>query len=397
MASWKKIIVSGSQAELAAVSASNLTNDNILVAGAGGVIEGSGITYDGSTLGLGSSILTSTGATSILTGSFSGSFTGDGSGLTGVASDLSIKDQNDNTDTVNLLSDELTFSGSNGFDFTVSDNKLTLNSPQKLGITDSPTFGTGSFAGVSVGDLNINTAVANGAQLQSGGPLSIDVAALKFVGNTVSSSIIPIANQAFDLGSASYIWDNIHGRSLRAGTLFTGTITGSNATLTILGDTIDIDAASELSIDAANAITITSTGDTVRVEGTTFDGDNVTIPGNLYVNGDTVNVNTANLDVEDSYILLRSGSATAGDSGIIFGGSEGNAQSGSLLFWDASYNTNDGRLSVKNEVASDVTGNIVPDYHVAGVIEGSEATAETAQADHPGNIRIDGGDIFIYV
>jgi len=42
-------------------------------------------------------------------------------------------------------------------------------------------------------------------------------------------------------------------------------------------------------------------------------------------------------------------------------------------------------------------GNVTPTYHVAGVVEGNAAAAETAQADHPGNIRIDGDDIFIYV
>ena len=81
----------------------------------------------------------------------------------------------------------------------------------------------------------------------------------------------------------------------------------------------------------------------------------------------------------------------------MFGGSTGVAQSGSLMFWDASYNSNDGRLAVKNQVAASVTGNQTPDYHVAGVYEGSAANAATAQADHPGNIRVEGGEIFIYV
>jgi hypothetical protein len=44
MANWKKVIVSGSNAELTSITSSVLTNDNLLVAGTGGAIENSGIT-----------------------------------------------------------------------------------------------------------------------------------------------------------------------------------------------------------------------------------------------------------------------------------------------------------------------------------------------------------------
>ena len=498
MASWKKILVSGSAAELSAITASNLTNDNILVAGTGGALEASGITYDGSALNLGSSTLTSTGASSVLSGSFSGSFEGDGSSLTGLVStldisgstgagsvslktqdlsftgttgeitsaasgqsidlrlasgsivnaklantgsvigntsidlgatvttidgltltdvlasgsfsgsysgdgsaltglNLSLQDQNGITDEVDLGSDTLTFSGSNGFDFAVTENKLTLNSPQRLGTTDSPTFGTGSFAGLVVGDLNV-TGITNGNQLQSGAPLRFDTANVEIL-SPVSSSFIPDVHQAFSLGSDSKKWLQLHAREAFLPTANIGTISGSGATLTVIGDAIDIDATAELSIDAANAVTITSTNSTVTVEGTTFDGNNVTIPGNLYVQGTQTNLNTSNLDIEDKFIFVGSGSTDYGDSGVIFGGSISGsaANSGSALIWDASYNSNDGRLAVVNELASSATGNQTPNYHVAGVYEGNATNAATAQADHPGNIRIDNDEIFIYV
>jgi hypothetical protein len=60
MATWKKVIVSGSVAELATVSASI------------GLIVGS------------NQQITTTQATTFLTGSFTGSFKGDGTNLTGV-------------------------------------------------------------------------------------------------------------------------------------------------------------------------------------------------------------------------------------------------------------------------------------------------------------------------
>jgi len=80
MASWKKVIVSGSAGEFTSVTSSVLTNDNLVIAGAGGALENSGLTYNGTTLNLGSSQVEAAG----FSGSFSGSFQGDGSGLTGV-------------------------------------------------------------------------------------------------------------------------------------------------------------------------------------------------------------------------------------------------------------------------------------------------------------------------
>jgi hypothetical protein len=126
----------------------------------------------------------------------------------------------------------------------------------------------------------------------------------------------------------------------------------------------------------------------------TFAG--LTVNGDLVVTGDTVEAQVTNLNVEDKYILLNSGS-TSGDSGIVFGGADGVANSGVGLFWDSSYNTNDGRLGVVNSIAAGATGDQTPSYHIAGVFEGTDADAQTAQADHVGNIRVESGEIFIYV
>jgi hypothetical protein len=76
MPSWKKVIVSGSQAHLSGITSSVLTNDNLLIAGNVGQIENSGLTYNGTTLAIGGANITSIGNSSILTGSFSGSFAG---------------------------------------------------------------------------------------------------------------------------------------------------------------------------------------------------------------------------------------------------------------------------------------------------------------------------------
>jgi hypothetical protein len=64
----------------------------------------------------------------INTGSFTGSFIGDGSQLTGLVTDLRISGSTGN-DVVSLLTDDLTFAGTNGITTTVTDNTVTVNLP----------------------------------------------------------------------------------------------------------------------------------------------------------------------------------------------------------------------------------------------------------------------------
>ena len=127
---------------------------------------------------------------------------------------------------------------------------------------------------------------------------------------------------------------------------------------------------------------------------------NVTLSGDLVVNGTTTTLNTTNLNVEDQFILVNSGS-TAKDAGIVFGGTSGTAQQGKALIWDYSFNSNDGRLAVSTtDVAWNNTTNFAggtAGYYVAGAFIGSSEDAATAKADHRGNIRITSGEIFIYV
>jgi len=182
---------------------------------------------------------------------------------------------------------------------------------------------------------------------------------------------------------------------------FTGSFKGDLTGTADIARTVNV---SEATANADYRITMVddtgTSGESIYVDsGITYNPstDSLTVSGDLIVNGTTTNLNTTNLDVEDAFILLNSGSATTGDSGIIFGGSTGVAQQGSLMFWDASYNGSDGRLAVANEVASNVTGNQTADYYVVGVYVGSEANAATRQMDHPGNIRIESDEIFIYV
>lgn len=368
MAEWKKIIVSGSDAHLASVTASNLTNDNILVAGTGGALESSGITYDGVTLVLGSSAINSSGNHTVLTGSFSGSFTGDGTGLTGLTAD--------SVAFTNITGKPTLISSSAQVDHDQTTNFSADEHFTQANITTVGTVTTGDVSAI----LPAGT-ISGSAQLPAG---------------IVSSSL-----QFNDLTTP--FTGSFTGSFVGDGTGLTGLAT----TLTVDGDTGTQDVSltdDDLQIiGTSNEVetAVTKVGNDVKVTvGLPDDvtiGNNLTVTGNLNVQGSTVTIDTANLAVDDKFILINSGSATAGDeSGIIFGGSRGAANNGAALIWNGDYNSDDGRLAIADSVNADATTAAVS-YYVGGVYLGTAGNAETAKADHPGNIRVEGSDIFIYV
>ena len=199
----------------------------------------------------------------------------------------------------------------------------------------------------------------------------------------MSNSAITIAGTSTSLG----------------GTITLATIVGSSGIIS--GSSIASPGQGEVRLTTNGVVGSTVDLGLQQTDSVTFGALSITndtiIGGDLTVNGTTTSINTTNLDIEDQYILLNSGSASTLDSGIVFGGSNGVAQSGAATIWDASYNSNDGRLAIVNNMASSATGNQTPSYHIAGVFEGTAVNAATAQVDHPGNIRIESDEIYIYI
>ena len=78
----------------------------------------------------------------------------------------------------------------------------------------------------------------------------------------------------------------------------------SNSSMTITGD---------ITGDSGNLTVSASSGD-VLVEGTTFSGNNVSIPGDLTVLGDSVTLTTATVQVEDKNIYLAYNNTTGDDA-----------------------------------------------------------------------------------
>lgn len=161
MSQWKKIVVSGSTPQLAGLSLdSPLTPANggtgLNASSASGFLVGTG-TNGYATVGSNGSgqVVRTTDAKGLQhSGSFSGSFFGDGSGLTGISSAPTFKVSGSTAGTsFDASTDTLAFTtaSAHGFDTSMSfagtRKTITLVTPQALRTTDSPTFNNGTFTG----------------------------------------------------------------------------------------------------------------------------------------------------------------------------------------------------------------------------------------------------------
>lgn len=356
MAQWKKVIVSGSYAELAAVTASValLVGDNQLI--------------------------TNNPETTKLSGSFSGSFFGDGSGLKGVtaAGTISSSIQVDHDQTTNFVANEhidhssVSITAGSGLfgggDITAT-RILSVDSGSLLPYLSSSIFGTVS------GDITIT----------DGGVATIGTDAVELGTNTTGDYVA-------NLGSGTGV------------TIGSNTGEGSQPTISV-----DYGSIASTAVEGSTTITLNGTSNEIEITGTAAQAlgggpsytiglpDNVsitsdlTVGGNLNVQGDLTYINTANLFVEDKFILLNSGSADPDEAGLIV--DEGSGQGHAFVFDSAT-----ARWAFTGSLASNATS-VAPDAFVAAVIDENVAeSSDKAEYQKAGNIKIDtAGEIWIYV
>jgi hypothetical protein len=106
----------------------------------------------------------------------------------------------------------------------------------------------------------------------------------------------------------------------------------------------------------ATTVNIAGAGTTVNIgaaTGTTTVGNSLVVTGDLFVNGTTTQVNTTELYVEDKFIVLASGSATAADAGIMI--DRGSDADGNIAF---GFDVATDRWGYQNGL-SDVSGSMV--------------------------------------
>ena len=119
----------------------------------------------------------------------------------------------------------------------------------------------------------------------------------------------------------------------------------------------------------------------------------VTVGGNLYVNGTTTAINSTNLNIEDKFVLLNSGSAGSPsyEGGIIVE-SGSVAGTGNAFYYDAS----DNRWALKNGLSSANTAAVTADAFMGIVLVSAIASVDTASSYYkPGTIIVDNQDFYI--
>jgi hypothetical protein len=451
MATWKKVIVSGSTANLSALQVDGLTSGNVVIGG------GSGSALSTTAINGTGNIVATTAATGLVhSGSFSGSFQGNfvgttdlpnltqGTGITAFTYDGAA------TATV-AVSGASTLSANNINKWTgtafanssLTDNGTTITGTTSLQLTGASSNLSGSFSGSYFGDGSGLSGVAASFPVTAKTDLSNTD---KFFINDGASKFVTYGNLLTDLAGTNLTVEGTDSLTLASqisvtgiSASFTGSLTGAltgtasyatqatsafTASYVVTAQTASYvngniftstNPATSASYAAStnnitNAITnntdnrvLTATGGgTINGEGNlTFDGTTLTVTGNEIVTGNLTVQGTAsfqqttNLEVADRFVLFASGSNTAGDGGIVI--QQGTQNIGELYGYDSATN--------RWAFTSSFTAN-QSSFTPAAYITTTEFAASNPSAaplyggasNGFGNIHVNSstGDIFIY-
>ena len=118
---------------------------------------------------------------------------------------------------------------------------------------------------------------------------------------------------------------------------------------------------------------------------------NVSITGTLFVDGTTTTLNSTNLNIEDKFILLNSGSGGSSAEGGIIVESSGSVGTGNAFYYDAS----DARWALKAGLSATNTSAVTAEAFMSVAIVDTFANATGSAYYKAGNIIVDGQDIYI--
>ena len=403
MATWKKVIVSGSTANLANVQVDNLTSGNVVIGGGtAGNLTTTAINGTGN-------IVATTAATGLVhSGSFSGSFQGNfvgttnlpdltqGTGITAFTYDGATTATVAVSGASTLNSNKISkWTGAAFADSSLTDNGTAITGTTSLQLTGASSNLSGSFSGSYFGDGSGLSGVAASFPVTAKTDL---VTTDKFFINDGASKFVTYGNLLTDLAGTNLTVEGtdsltlattITGLTSVSSTSFTGSLQGTsswatnatnatNAANTAVTDTTSgtgpyyvtfvdsttgnlaqrVDSTGLTYNATTNTLTVTSSyaiqalsasyaastnnitnaitnntdnrvltatgGGTINGEGNlTFDGTTLTvtgnevITGNLTVQGTASFQQTTNLEVADRFVLFASGSNTTGDGGIV--------------------------------------------------------------------------------
>jgi len=439
MASWKKIIVSGSNAELNHITSSGnfeITGNvsgSVTSTGSFGRVEATKIVGDGSGLtnlpAAAISSYTNSGNNRIITSVDSSTVNGE-SNLTFDGSTLGVTGNITSTSTI-VADGNITSKGNIVAEGDVIANRYIVSSSVSI-ITSSFSSGstifgdsmddTHQFTGsvsitgstsiserltateigafTAAGAIDFNSQASTNVNIDSG-----DIASgvtinkspvVNFNSGDVQGSIT-LSNLATGTGGLTIQADSVEGTMLNTNVADTSTIELSSDTLSVLkvpnaltagtgidaGGTFDGAAARTFNVNLSGLSSHTIGASTSEIT----IGDNLTVVGNLIVQGDTVQQQVANLNVEDRFILLNSGSAS-GDGGIVVQTESANGDGVAFAYDDSESRWAFQQGTKLNASASAVA----PDAYASAVV-----TSDDSNYQKNGNIRVQGGEIYIYV
>lgn len=381
MATWKKVIVSGSSAELNNLIVTNAVTASFFKGDGSGLtgVQATGLDIDnfGSDLtaitvagtdklalsdaGTEGRINVSQLATPLAgtgleanAGTIRIAAAAAGSGLSGGAG--SALDVNVDDTTIEINSDTLRIK-----DLGVSTAKLADNSVTAAKLDDVFSDTPGQFGSSTA--IPVITIDGQG-RITSASTATISTT-LNISGSTTGNDAIALGTDALTFAGAGGITATVTNNTVTFGTAGSGFVSAS----------AEGDAQGQIKLNGVNVnINALGTDDSPSFT-------NLTVTGDLTVSGTTTSLQVTNLNVEDTFILLNSGSAAA-DAGLVVNGA------GSALGWDQSA----GRWALDYAGATWNQTSITSDAFVASVITGDDANY-----DKVGNIKVAGGEIYIYV
>jgi len=454
MATWKKVIVSGSTANLANLQVDGLTSGQVVIGG------GTGSNLTTTPINGTGNILATTGATGAsISGSFSGSFTG---AITTFLANVS-KPNFVAYDTVTG-----TFSYANTGSFTATSASYATTASYALSSSYALSASNAATASSTVGTLSAigsgGISLSNNFNGSTGSAVSLTGYAgftsngiLKWNGSSLANS--SITDDGTTISTAASISAGGANSSLSGS--FSGNLTGtasyaSNAdsldgldstaflknsqTSSMLAPYILASQTSSMSVLSASyassasysltavsssfastvgsissnvtnntdnyILTATGGGNINGESNLTFNGSLLTVAGNATITGDLTVAGTAsftntdNLNIRDKFILINSGSSTLADSGWI---TQYNAAgSGSAFYLEATSAGTYGRFAVAYDAIGTATSIAADEFVVTAKVNQSAPGAATptwggSGTNGQGNMWLTStGDIYIW-
>ena len=427
MASWKKVIVSGSTADLAQVQNAGIAANQVVVgAGAGANQTGEALTAGQILMGNASAVPTGTSVSGDITLSNAGVATIGADKvstamLSGSAFDTPVAGQTvkvgangaftfDDASTLLSAGQGITITN-NKISASIDDSTIEFGDSNELQVKDAGiTFS--KMQNVAANSLLVRDANSSGTvtakaltstQILIGDGTGFTAAALSADVTMTNAGAVTIADDAVTNTKLA----NITRGSIKVGGASNAPtdLDAKTSGQILVGDGTDVASVAvsgDVSLAANGAVTIANAAvGTIKVADGAITSaklaNDIIIAGNLTVQGTTTEVQTANLNVEDKLILLSSGSSGAakGDSGFIFAGNNigtstdaAGLNQGSALFVDSATQ----RLSVTADgtyVAGTATALSVGS-HIPLMTLGSSGVEQT------GNFKIDSGELYVY-